>query len=362
MKRIAILRFWYEGNTFSPLPATFADFQRREWVKGREAVDYYAGKGVETGAAVAFLAAHDDIEGHFLRCAAAYPAGVVEAGLFPGFVDEVIAELKDRQWDGVYASLHGATVAEDMVGCETHLLEQIRATVGPAVIAASFDIHGNLDPRIAELADIVVGYKTHPHVDMYDTGWKAMELLHRAVAGTIRPAATIRPVDFAPGSHNMRTSSGPMAEMVELAAREEARHELLDISIFGGFPYADSPYTGASISACHGSENAGLDEMLDELAAAYRGRAAQFDTVLPDPADVIAAAVRRRDGARVAVLEPSDNVFSGGAGDTPGLLRAALEQAPEVASVLPFSGIPTWPPGPMHQAWERAWIAPLAGA
>ena len=97
MKKIAILRFWYEGNSFSPAPAMLADFQRREWLAGVEAATFYAGKGVETGAAVDFLQAHDDIEGHFLRCAAAYPAGEVEAGLFPGFIDEVVDRLRGQQ-------------------------------------------------------------------------------------------------------------------------------------------------------------------------------------------------------------------------------------------------------------------------
>jgi microcystin degradation protein MlrC len=36
----------------------------------------------------------------------------------------------------------------------------------------------------------------------------------------------------------------------------------------------------------------------------------------------------------MAVLEPSDNAFSGGAGDSPGLLRAAIELAPDVPSVF----------------------------
>ena len=336
MKKIAVLRFWYEGNSFSPAPAAFADFQRREWLKGAEAMAFYAGKGVETGAAVDFLQAHGDIEGYFLRCAAAYPAGEVEAGLFPDFVDEVITGLSGQHWDGVYASLHGATVAHDVLGCETYLLEKIRAAVGPVPIAASFDIHGNLDPAIANLADIVVGYKTHPHVDMYETGWKAMTLLHRAMAGEIQPAAVIRPVAFAPTSHNMRTAAGPMADMVGLATRAEVRLGLFDVSVFGGFPYADSPFTGASISACYNGTRDDLAVMLDELDAAYRGQADRFDIMLPDPGAVIAAACRGRHGERVAVLEPSDNVFSGGAGDTPGLLRAALEQAPEVASIFAF--------------------------
>jgi microcystin degradation protein MlrC len=355
MKKIAILRFWYEGNSFSPAPAAFADFQRREWLAGAEAAAFYAGKGVETGAAVDFLHAHDDIEGHFLRCAAAYPAGEVEAGLFPGFIDEVIAGLRGQHWDGVYASLHGATVAADMLGCETQLLEKIRAAVGPIPIAASFDIHGNLDPRIGDLADIVVGYKTHPHVDMYDTGWKAMTLLRRAMAGEIQPTAIIRPVDFAPTSHNMRTAAGPMADMVGLAAKAEARLELFDVSVFGGFPYADSPHTGASISVCYNGERDDLAVVLEELDQAYRGRADRFDMVLPDPGAVIAAARQGQHGGRVAVVEPSDNVFSGGAGDTPGLLRAAIEQAPDTDAVFAFF----WDPDLAKRAHEAGMGATL---
>ncbi len=336
MKKIAVLRFWYEGNSFSPAPAALADFQRREWLQGAEAMAFYAGKGVEPGAAVDFIQAHDDIEGHFLRCAAAYPAGEVEAGLFPGFIDEVIAGLSGQHWDGVYASLHGATVAADVLGCETRLLEKVRAAVGPVPIAATFDIHGNLDPAIADLADIVVGYKTHPHVDMYDTGWKAMTLLHRAMAGEIQPRSIIRAVEFAPTSHNMRTAAGPMADMVDMAAGAAARHGLFDASVFGGFPYADSPFTGASISVCHDGARDDLVPVLDELDQAYRREADRFDMRLPDPGVVIAAVQAGRHGERVAVLEPSDNVFSGGAGDTPGLLRAALDTAADTASVFAF--------------------------
>lgn len=336
MKKIAILRFWYEGNSFSPVPATRADFTRREWVAGAEARAFYRGKGVETGAVVDFLEAHPDIEGHFLRCAAAYPAGPVEAGFFPAFVEEVIRGLEGGQWDGVYASLHGATVATDVMACETHLLERVRAAAGGAVAAASFDLHGNLNPRIGDLADIVVGYKTHPHVDMYDTGWKAMDLLRRAMAGEIRPRSLIRSAEFVPTSFNMRTAEGPMADTVADTARTEVEEGFYDVTAFGGFPYADGPHSGASITICHEEDARGVEAVSDRLCTNFRGRATRFDTLLPAPNEAIDDFRRRGEGFRMAVLEPSDNIFSGGGGDTPGLLRAALEQAREIPSVFAF--------------------------
>jgi len=204
------------------------------------------------------------------------------------------------------------------------------------VIAASFDLHGNLDPRIADFADIVVGYKTHPHIDMYDTGWKAMTLLHRAMAGEIRPCSEIRSAGFVPTSFNMRTAAGPMADTVQQAARAEADHGLFDVSAFGGFPYGDSPHTGASVTVCHDAGAEDIDRVVDALCADFRGRAGQFEVRLPDPAAVIGDFLRQGGGRRMAVLEPSDNVFSGGVGDSPGLLRAALEQAPDVPSVFAF--------------------------
>lgn len=336
MKKIAVLRFWYEGNSFSPIPAGPADFDRREWLAGAAARDFYRGMGLETGAAVDFLDAHPEIEGTFLRCAAAYPAGPLAAGLFPAFVAEVIEGLQGRQWDGVYASLHGATVAPDLLACETVLLERVRTVVGDALIAASFDLHGNLDPRIADFADIVVGYKTHPHIDIYNTGLKAMALLHRAMAGEIRPRSVIRSAGFVPTSFNMRTEAGPMAETVQQAARAEVEHGFFDVSAFGGFPYGDSPHSGAGITVCHDAGAEDVDRVVGALCSDFRGRAGQFDTRLPEPAAVIDEFLRQDDDYRMAVLEPSDNVFSGGAGDSPGLLRAALERTPGVSSIFAF--------------------------
>ncbi|MDX1402038.1 MAG: M81 family metallopeptidase [Kiloniellales bacterium] len=337
-KNIAVLRFWYEGNSFSPLTAGRAHFEAREWVSGLDARQFYKGKGVEVGAVVDFLEAHEDIEATYLRCAAAYPSGPLERGLFAAFLAEAIEGLKGRQWDGVYASLHGASVAEDMISCETILLEEIRKEVGSAVIAASFDLHANLDPRIADFAEIVLGYKTYPHVDMYATGWKAMELLRRALSGEIAPKSLITPAHFVPTSFNMLSDHGPMAEIIGEAARAEAAEGLYDITVFGGFPYADAPNCGASISLCFEEGNTtAAAGFASALVESFRSKAGRFDVQLPPARDVIGRLLRQ-DGCarRVAVLEPADNIFSGGAGDAPDLLRAVLDLAADVPSVFAF--------------------------
>jgi len=37
-KKLAVARFWFEGNAFAPLPTDLAAFQGREWAKGEAAL------------------------------------------------------------------------------------------------------------------------------------------------------------------------------------------------------------------------------------------------------------------------------------------------------------------------------------
>jgi microcystin degradation protein MlrC len=93
-----------------------------------------------------------------------------------------------------------------------------------------------------------VGYKTYPHVDTYETGAKALDLLARAVVGEIKPAVAIERTGLVLLSHNMRTEAGPMAEIEALARQMETRDGLYDISPFGGFTFGDTSNAGASVT------------------------------------------------------------------------------------------------------------------
>jgi len=336
MKKIAIIRFWYEGNSFSPVPACRDDFERREWASGDAAARLYTGKGVEIGAAVDFLRDHNDVEGDFVFCVAAYPAGPIEAGLFGDFLEHIRNGLAGQNWDGVYISLHGSTVCQDELTPEVTLLKAVREITGDVPVAATFDLHANMSPEIAGLADIVAGYKTHPHVDMYETGAKALGLLRRSMLGEIKPGVTIVPAEFAPVSHNMRTDTGPMADIAALAREAETANGFYDVTPFGSFVLADSPHTGATISVCAEAGSVQARSVAESLSAAYKNLAPRFHVYLPAPEKLLPEILETELTGPVAVLEPSDNVFSGGVGDTPGLLKAVLDILPDIPSVFAF--------------------------
>jgi microcystin degradation protein MlrC len=113
---------------------------------------------------------------------------------------------------------------------------------------------------------------------------------------------------------------------------------VLDVLVFGGFPYADTAATGASVFVL---TDAGLDPHGEQATAAaqllmkrIRELAPEFAVRLPTPESAVAAALRSSQPGLLAVTDPGDNPLSGGGGDTPGLFRALLAADPRVPCVF----------------------------
>ncbi len=339
MKQLAIALFAHEGNSFSPVPTDKAAFRARFWTAGAAARDLFAGTRTELGAAVDFLASRPDWRGTFLTCAEAGPAGPVTAAAYRAILDEIVAGLGQRRWDGVYLALHGAMLADGDPTADVTTLAAVRAAIGRTPLAVSFDLHAHLGQPQLELFDVAVGYKTHPHVDLYETGAKALRLLDAMVAGRVRPRGALVKIPAILPSINMRTTDGPMAETVALAADIEAARGLLDISVFGGFSYGDTPFAGGSVLVHADGDAAAARQAAEAVAAAMTERLGRFYIRLPEPAEAIALALAAPPGP-VALVEGSDNPGSGGIGDTTGLLRALVDRGAEVPTVFAFFNDP----------------------
>jgi microcystin degradation protein MlrC len=351
-RRLAIARMWYEGNSFSPAQTDLAVFQAREWVEGRPAMDFYRGTATEIGAAVAFAEAHADWDCTFLRCTAAPPGGLVTADAFAVIRDEILSGIARGQeghgWDAVYLSLHGATVVVDNPTPELDLLREIRKLIGKTPLGVSFDLHANLSPEMISLIDIAAGYKTYPHIDMDATATTVLTALAGMLDGKLSPQQRIGKLPAILPSFNMRTTDGPMAELQQRAAGWRQRPGMIDVSLFGGFAYGDSPFAGPSVIAA-ADQDAGLAQAaIDDLLAAMAERRARFYVNLPDPHEGLIEALAISGSKPAAVIDPADNPLSGGIGDTPEMLRALLKLKPDVPTVFGFF----WDPPLVARCWE----------
>ncbi|MSP48977.1 MAG: M81 family peptidase [Alphaproteobacteria bacterium] len=335
-KRLAIAKFAHESNSFTPGETCDADFHAYGWHRGDEAAVHYSGTRTSIGAAIDFLGLHPEWQETFLICTAANPAGPVADATFERIMGEILGGLRGQTWDAVYLCLHGAMLRAGNPKADEEIIDRVRQVVGRTPIGVSYDLHGNLGEAQVKNATVAVGYKTHPHVDMYETTEKTLRLLIGTVEGRFRPVGAFARVEALLPSFNMRTTGdGPMAELEAIAAEAEKRHGLLDVTVFGGFPYADTPYAGGSVMVHADGDAALAERVAREVAAEALKRAPRFQVELPSAEEAIRQALASPPGVAV-VLENSDNPGSGGIGDTTGLFGALMVAKPKVPTAFAF--------------------------
>ncbi len=108
--RLAVARFWYEGNAFCLLGAGRADCLRREWHKGAAALRAAHGTATELAAVADWARDHPDWQVQVSRCTSALPAGRIDDDFFDAYMAQVLADLAGPSWDAIYLSLHGAAI------------------------------------------------------------------------------------------------------------------------------------------------------------------------------------------------------------------------------------------------------------
>jgi microcystin degradation protein MlrC len=322
-KRLAVARFWFEGNAFSPAPTTLDSFRHREWVAGPAALAAARDTETELGGVVEFATVRTDWHVTVLRCASANPAGPIEELVFEAILAEIVDGLSQARWDGVYLSLHGAAITTERAAPDLDLVRAVRTAVGNVPLVASFDLHGNMNAELVTLLDFASAYRTYPHVDMRETASRVLTQLDAIVSGHSRPRGALVKTGILLPSFNMRTSAGPMAEIMAEAAAATTS-PVLDVSVFGGFPYADTRECGATVMAYAEEHEWAARNAAVRTAEAILGRRNAFRVSIPGPNQALREAVKCQGGL-VAVTEPADNPLSGGCADTPGLFRALLD-------------------------------------
>ncbi len=191
MARIAIGGFQHETNTFSPTPASFADFEAPDaWpglTRGGAMLEAVAGINLPAAGFVqeARSLRHELVP---LTWCSAQPSGRVTRDAFERISALLLDDLRRAgSVDGVYLDLHGAMVAEHIDDADGELLRRVRALVGPDVpIVASLDYHANVSALMARPASALVSYRTYPHVDMAECGARG----GARIAGPARTPAT----------------------------------------------------------------------------------------------------------------------------------------------------------------------------
>ncbi len=293
--RIAVLQFSHETVTFLANDTTIADFTYAGSPAAGEALLASDPKGY-MGGFVQVAREHDGVELTGIE-SPLWPvtgsgSGWVTQEAYEHFTARMITGLREHgPWDGVYLCVHGAMAAAGIARPEAELARRVREVVGrDAVIAGTFDPHGNEDEQFLAAADMAFCVKYFPHYDSHLQGQRAARTLIRAIRGQYRPATHTVKVPIITPTVMQWTGASPWMDLVQRALVWEAREPDLYVNVFFGFPWSDVPDAGMCIEAMSNGDPALARRAADDVAAfAWRKRAELVKAATIHP---IAAAVR----------------------------------------------------------------------
>ncbi|MDO5095884.1 MAG: M81 family metallopeptidase [Peptostreptococcaceae bacterium] len=309
--KIAVGGIHIESSTFTP------------YISGES--DFTMTRGDELLARYPWLSKYRErVEMIPLLHARALPGGAVSRSFFENWLAEFISRLEkaivEQGIDALLLDIHGAMVVENMTDAEGFVAEKLRAVMGNRIISASMDLHGNVSDRLFDSCDMLSCYRTAPHIDVHETRERAFSHILFALENPQKIFKVKVDVPILLPGEKTSTEVEPGKSLYAMVD-DFCMGDLLDISIYMGFPWADE-------SRCHGAVVAlGVDEkktqeFAQKTAEAFWANRDKFSFVGPTdtPENSIHQALSFQEKT-FFISDTGDNPGAGGAGDMNLLLR-----------------------------------------
>lgn len=333
--RIAVASMMHETNTFTALRTPLEDFHP---VHGEAVYDSaYWLEETPVGGIINVLR-KNEVEIVPIYFAGALPSGIVTSSAYQEIKEQIVSGIEQNadNLDGICLAMHGSMFVEELADPEGDLLIAIRELVPDLPIACALDMHGTITDTMISNANILVGYKTAPHVDIVETGARASELLLLSLREQ-RPLLTRRSyLPLMVSGEQSETDEAPMNELLPLLAKIESTAGVVSASIFVGFVWADNPYGGMNAVVVGDESAVGVvEEQAKWLAERVWERRADFqfttetwqfseavDKALEDPRQPI------------IISDAGDNPTAGAAQDLAIVVKELVEKKVNSALVV----------------------------
>jgi microcystin degradation protein MlrC len=353
--RFAILGISHETNTFSIVPATYDEFEKRGGLfRGQEMIDEYAEAEFTISG---YLQAAEELgfDAVPLMYAVTGPIGTITKDAYDRITTEMFAMLHDQgPWDGILIANHGAAVSEEFPDMDAEFTRSVREIVGPAVpVGVTLDMHCNISTDTVANTDVCVVWRTCPHLDAKVRGRKCADLIYRTAQGEINPVQCIELVPMLVNIVKQFTGQEPMKGLVDDCIQANERQGILDTSIAEGYPYSDVEEMGMSwIAISDGNSDdarnaakwmagrawekradlnrpvPGIEEALKMAEELYSGPKPEgVENFVPDDGSALAEPSPSDHShlGPIVLMDVGDNIGGGSSADSTHILKVALE-------------------------------------
>ncbi len=335
MKYVVAL-FQHETNTFSSLKTPLQAFANpagfNDPPSGEEAITAYGQADFAFAAMIDAVKARD---AHVVVPVVAYaePSGLVLDSAFDEIAERICAAVRE-DCDAVLLDLHGAMVTESHDDGEGELLRRIRRCAPDIPIAVALDFHANLTSAMVDNCTVIDGYRTYPHIDMYETGQRAANSLFRILDENLVTRQCWRALPIM--THMLKQSplDEPMKPIMDAVVAAAEQEGFLNVSLFGGFPLADIPHVCLGIQFVEICRNdrvasaSGGEHLINQLSEQVWLRRDEF---VYQPRELSASIqhASQLDEFPIVIVDLGDGCGAGGNTDDMTVLTEMLEQGCE---------------------------------
>jgi len=321
--RVAIGALMHEADIFSPVKTTLKSCQESYLLFGEEIINFHKGKETELGGMIN-VASQEKIS--LIPTVATYPlpGGRVTNKAYNFLREEILNRIaKAGKIDGVLLALHGSMATEDLDDAEGDLLEKLRNQIGSNVyLVATLDFHANVSPKMIRNADVLIGYRTCPHVDHRATGERAAQLIVSLIRGAKKPTMVLEKIPMLiPYSG---TFAGPMKQLMDKARQIEKERGVISVSLFQGQYESGMRELGPNIVVVTENNLSLAQEKADQLKKMWWDLKDQFKPPRISLEEAIKRIKMVEEGPLV-LSDRGDDPTSGAPGDGTVLLRALIE-------------------------------------
>ncbi|MDF1747265.1 MAG: M81 family metallopeptidase, partial [Alphaproteobacteria bacterium] len=322
--RILCAMLKHETNTFSPIPTTLARFEDWGLHYGADVVRAYRDTRMPL-AAYFRLAEAEGAQIVTPVAAEAMPAGLVTAEAYEHLSNLILDEVA-RGCDVALLDLHGAMVAEGVPDGEGTLLSKIRALAPDLPIAVTCDLHCNLTAEMVENCTALIGYKTYPHIDMYEVADQVGRIVLAAAKGEAEPVMAWGQAPLLSQTLRQGTDESPMADVIARCRHWESQSGIGAATVFGGFALSDIEDAGTSAIVIADQGDFDLAEAArDDLLTQCWDARADFVYQPHDLRQAVTLAKGYNAGP-VILLDHADNCGSGATQDVMTVIAEVLRQ------------------------------------
>ena len=340
-RRYVIALIKHETNTFSPIATPLSSFGHGNGpAYGDAARMRFTGTNTPMGAYLD-LAKHEGAEIVTPVAAEAWPSNKASRASF----EDLMRPLEDAVRAGCDAAmldLHGAMVIEDCDDAEGEIVRRLRRIAPGLPIAVTLDYHTNLSGDLVDNSTVITGYKTYPHVDMYDVGRLSGGILIRALDGEVEPVMAWGWKPLLASIMRHSPEDGPSGDILRYAREMEASGKVLAATWLPSFPHADTPYTGVSaivVGDARRGGKAAASEVCERMLDIAWQRRGEYAFAASPLADSVAEAKRLGNAAQegpVLMIDHCDNCGSGGAQDVMTVVAEILRQELDDVAIAPI--------------------------